>query len=368
MGFIFCRKYLELSFGFTLNFNHKHVFLKQYIYAFSQNSMLLLLFFKTMYRTWRDISKQRLYIQSFLSPYLADLEQRFDGKFETDQLKKIKEYYGLFIPVMLCTSYKRLIGAAFTNEEKKRATLFGILTPVGDDLFDIDKLNNEAIEQITFEPQKFQAHTFSAKVAKEIQTSLLEEVPFHAAYINAAKNVYEIQLETEKQLNQAITNVDLERITYAKGGYSVIIYMEILDQKVDEEMRQVLFEIGSLMQLSNDLFDMYKDIQDGITTLANRCADFAQLKALFLEKVRACNQKLFALPYAQRRKLAFAISMYLVIGRGLIVIEQMMALEKSTSKPLSYATLSRKQLICDMEKPVNFLRALYYAYRLPKLQ
>ncbi|MGI8634947.1 MAG: hypothetical protein ACR2KZ_06055, partial [Segetibacter sp.] len=253
-------------------------------------------YLRTIVRLRKEFKKQQHYIHTFLNPYLFELEQKFDGKFDEDQLKKIRQYYGLFIPTILCSSYKHLYNEEYTQAERKRATLFGVLTPVGDDLFDIDKLSVEAINEITYRPEDYDAKTFSARIAKAIQSFMLQDVPCKNEYLKAAKNVFEIQLETIKQTDPAIEDAELERITYAKGGYSVIIYHQIMDQPASDDMWKVLFYVGSLMQFSNDLFDMFKDLRDGIVTLPDRCDDYQKLRTLFFSRVKECNKLIYALP------------------------------------------------------------------------
>jgi hypothetical protein len=328
---------------------------------------MLLSYLKTIKRLRKELKKQQEYIQTFLSPYLFELERKFEGKFEEEQLKKIRQYYGLFIPTILCSSYKHLYNEEYTEAERKRATLFGVLTPVGDDLFDIDKLDAAAINKITYEPHDYIAKTFSAHIAKEIQSFMLKDVPGKKEYLEAAKNVFEIQLETIKQTNPAIDDEDLERITYAKGGYSVIIYHQIMEKPASEAMWKVLFYVGSLMQFGNDLFDMFKDLRDGIATLPDRCRDYIKLRELFLSRVKECNRLIYGLPYSKYKKEEFAIAMHLIISRSMVVIDKMAGLEKRLGKPLDYKQLSRKDLVCDMEKTKNILKWLYYSYTFPKL-
>ena len=153
-------------------------------------------------KVYKEIKIQKQFNKTFLIPYLDELEKKHSGKFQSEQRNKILKYYGLFITSFLCNSYKRLYGKVLSDEERKRATLFGILTPVGDDLFDIDKLDNESIQQITFRPEAYNATIFSSKVAKEIQTYLLNTVPHKEEYLKASKDVLDIQVETGKQTMQ----------------------------------------------------------------------------------------------------------------------------------------------------------------------
>lgn len=317
-------------------------------------------------RVYSEIKVQKLFNKTFLIPYLNELEQKYNGKFQQEQRGKILNYYGLFITSFLCSSYKRLYGKALSDEERKRATLFGVLTPVGDDLFDIDKLDNESIRQITFHPEAFNATTFSSHIAKEIQTFLLSTVPHKAEYIKASKDVLDIQVETIKQTNPQLSKDEMRRITYTKGAVSVIIYHQCLDEAADAQMLEVLFLVGSLYQLGNDIFDLYKDVRDNIYTLVNTCDDYMQLKKDFIERVRLQNEKIYALPYAKKDKEDFCIVMNTINARSLVAIDQFIETQKGNGGKVNWWQLQRKDMIVDMEKPANILKWLKYIYKLPK--
>jgi len=318
-------------------------------------------------KVYKEIKVQKQFNKSFLIPYLNELEKKYNGVFQPEQRKKITDYYGLFITSFLCSSYKRLYGRTLSNEERKRATLFGILTPVGDDLFDIDKLDNESIRQITFHPETFEAATFSSRVAKEIQAYLLNTVPHKEEYIKASKDVLDIQVETVKQTKRDISKDEMQRITYKKGAVSVIIYHQCLNEAADAKMLEVLFLIGSLYQLGNDIFDLFKDVRDNIYTLVNTCDDYIQFKNDFIERVKLQNEKIYALPYSQKDKEDFCIVMNTINARSLVAIDQFIATQKKYGSKVDWWKLERKDMIVDMEKAYNILKWLKYIFKLPGL-
>jgi hypothetical protein len=315
-------------------------------------------------RVYKEIKNQKKYNSAFLLPYLQQLEVKYAGKFKDEQKQKIQGYYGLFITSFLCSSYKRLQGKTLTDAERKRATLFGILTPVGDDLFDEDKLDIESIKTITFNPQSYTATTFTEKVAKEIQTFLLQDVPNKEAYLQAAANVLQIQIETGKQTDAGITAEQLQHITYTKGAVSVIIYHQCLDEVADEKMKEVLFLIGSLYQLGNDIFDLYKDVRDNIYTLINTCDDYEVFRKLFLERVRLQNKKIMELPLPEKNKKEFCFVMNSINARSVVALDRFVRMQQKAGKKINWWQLQRKDMIVDMEKPRNFLKWFYYAYKL----
>ncbi len=327
--------------------------------------MNIFTYIKAFHHLWKDIQAQRAFNKAFLLPYMEALEKKYDGRFHPGQKEKIKNYYGLFIPAVLAASFKRLYNEPFTAEEQERVTLFGILTPVGDDLFDIDKLDIGAIRTITYTPESFEAQTFSAKVAKEIQSKLLQTVPDKAAYLEASKNVFEIQIDTIRQTDPAITEAEIEQITYAKGGYSVIIYHETL-KKATPEVWGVLFYIGSLMQLANDIFDMHKDVPDGIITLPDSCRNFTTLREKYLHRVKETYRLIYNLPFSKADKEEFCIKMNFIISRGVVALDKFIGLEKSKGGVLDIPALTRAEIICDMQKPSNILKWVKYVYQLPR--
>lgn len=329
--------------------------------------MSFISYIRTAIHVYREISIQKKFNNSFLIPYLDELEKKYNGKFQPEQRGKIINYYGLFITSFLCSSYKRLYGKTLSDDERKRATLFGILTPVGDDLFDIDKLPHESIKEITFHPENFNAEGFSSHVAKEIQSFLLANVPHKEEYIKASADVLNIQLETAKQTSRGIAYDDLERITYTKGAVSVIIYHQCLDDAASPDMLEALFLTGSLYQWGNDLFDLYKDVRDNIYTLVNTCEDFTALRNKFLERVRLQNRKIMSLPYEQKDKKEFCIIMNTINARSMVALDQFVAFEKKMGKKINWWQLERKTMIVDMEKWRNIFKWIGYIFKLPAL-
>jgi hypothetical protein len=315
-------------------------------------------------KVYKEIKKQKQFNKTFLVPYLHELEIKYNGKFSDEQKKKILNYYGLFITSFLCSSYTKLYGLTLTEAERKRATLFGILTPVGDELFDEDKLDTAAIRSITFSPQSYHATTFASQVAKEIQTFLLQDVPHKEAYLQAAGHVLDIQIETARQTDPNISRQMLEHITFTKGAVSVIIYHQCLNQVADEKMKEVLFLTGSLYQLGNDVFDLYKDVRDNIYTLINTCADYTAFRKYFLDRVQLQNKKIMDLPYPEKNKKEFCFVMNTINARSVVALDQFARLQQKKGEKINWWQLQRQDMIVDMERPRNFLKWLYYAYKL----
>ena len=132
-------------------------------------------------------------------------------------------------------------------------------------------------------------------------------------------------------------------------------------------MQEVLFLIGSLYQLGNDIFDLYKDVRDNIYTLVNTCDDYVQFKKDFIERIKLQNEKIYALPYKKKDKEDFCIVMNTINARSLVAIDQFINTQKKYRSKVDWWKLQRKDMIVDMEKKRNILKWLRYAIKLPKL-
>ncbi len=330
--------------------------------------MNLLNYFKAFYQVVHELIQQQKFNHDFLTSYLFDLEKKYEGKFSDEQRFKIEKYYGKLIAPILCGTYKMLYGEKLTEDERKRATLFGILTPLGDDLFDVHQLPIEKITQLTFEPEQYEASLFAEHVVKEIQAYLLKEVPNKSEYISASKDVLDLQVATAAQTSPEIEYELLKQITYRKGAVSVIIYHQILSEAADDNMKKVLEEVGGLYQLGNDLFDVYKDTRDGIYTIPNTCKDFSSLRDTFMSKVKKMNQLIAALPYRKDQKEKFSIIINSINARSLVAIDEWIKFYEKHGRNVNLKSFERKVLIIDMEKPSLFLKWLYLTWKLPRIK
>ena len=83
--------------------------------------MNIFTYIRALVKVRYEIGVQNKFNKRFLIPYMKTLEEKYNGVFPPPQVKKILQYYGLFIPSVLCASYKRLYGKKLTEEERKMA-------------------------------------------------------------------------------------------------------------------------------------------------------------------------------------------------------------------------------------------------------
>jgi hypothetical protein len=309
------------------------------------------MFFKTAIVIYKELRAQKKYINDIVEPYLNKLEVRHNGLFTKYQRFKITSSYCLYVPVIVCYSVSRLIGQPISQEQRKSATMMGLITPLYDDLLDELNLTPNQIEQLTTAPENYQSDVFLVNAVKEIGIDLNNSAFDKAAYLHVSKDVLQVQINTIEQFNPNISSDELQKITWDKAMISFVYYYTHLFGTPTKEMREAL----------------YKDCQGKSYTLANTCQDFSNLKTFFFEKNKELFQKVSALPYPKKDKEYFMIRMLLIICSGLVAINYMIKLEKIKGKPVNWFTLSRKELVIDMEKPKNLILWFLSLWKLMRL-
>jgi len=86
-----------------------------------------------------------------------------------------------------------------------------------------------------------------------------------------------LRYEVKNSKKQVYQNNKYGLITYFKGSVSLLFYHSALDEAVPESEEKMLCALGQLLQLVNDIFDVYKDRQNNIKTLVT---DAHQIKII----------------------------------------------------------------------------------------
>jgi hypothetical protein len=314
----------------------------------------------------KEVQSQQQFNKQWLLPLLNELETKYNGKFAPSTYKKIYHYYGVYVPAVICNAYCKLNGRNMTTMEQQCATMFGILSPLYDDFFDEGTLHKDEIEAITKDPFSFQAQSFEEKVFRDIHLWMLQHVPYPERYMKTFHKVYISQLASLRQMEKQLTDEELYKITYDKGYYAFLLYQDVLDIQHTDTYKEVLYTYSGLLQLANDVFDVHKDLHAGIYTVPNLNRDFNALKKYYYQEAIKFRKMLMALNFPTNLKENFLIIINYVVASGWIALLKQEQLYKPFSSPPDLKIFERKQLICDMEHPINVAKRFFYCYQFSK--
>ena len=156
-------------------------------------------------------------------------------------------------------------------------------------------------------------------------------------------------------------------ITTRKGGFCLLMCRHYSDTPYLSEADATWYALGGLIQLTNDLYDIYKDIQEGIITLAVRAKQYEGIYRLYHQHAQALNDSIRKLPVKNLRKNDLSIILNVVSAFGYIALDNLGRLQGNNPSLPAFESLARKELIIDMEKNSNRFKLLKYIYQNARL-
>lgn len=297
---------------------------------------------------------------------LKEIEHRFEGKFNAATKRKIAVSYGIY-KSMVCDAFTQLHGRYLTPGEQQRFIYYFICSSLFDDFTDYELISPEQLYAISFQPDRYQATTFDEKVFLYSHQLLRDFVRDKSLYDEVSRTLFHAQMRSKEQYNSVLTPEEIQQITFEKGGNSVLLCSFYLDYNADEHTYACWYKIGTLIQLTNDLYDIHKDLQDNISTLPDQMTDAHAFEAFFASIIDEMKALIKKLPCSLRKQQEFSLSMAGIYAFGLIAIDQLKKIQGRASQLPDLKKLPRKDLIIDMEKIKNLAKWFRFVYRYAKL-
>ena len=297
--------------------------------------------------------------------FLHQLEKKFDGSFDERTFKKIIFYYSLKVPA-ICDAFLHLHNKKTNRQECERLLHYFICSSIFDNFFDREELNDDEIYSITFASKNYTANNFNERISLNSHLSILNYVRNNEHYLNILKKEYDVQVASRKQFDIDIANKEIEHITLEKGGNAVLLCSFYLDHQASTHEENCWFKLGNIIQYVNDLFDIYRDLQSGLQTIPNRMKDAREFKKYYEDLITSLQAEIKAIDVAENKKLHFTISLMGICALGLIAIEQLINIQGNAATLPDLKTLTRKDLIIDMERKSNLWKWVKTVYKLAK--
>ncbi len=185
-------------------------------------------------------------------------------------------------------------------------------------------------------------------------------VPLFKNYMH---RVFNIETSGRQQQQAALHLSKALDITAEKGGCSVLLFRTALQHSISVKEEQALFQFGLFIQLCDDIFDFWFDIQDQTETVATlllQQGKATELNDIFKAQYTHLCTLLLETEYPKHRvKVAIRVIHYLASITALCLSHY----EHLQSQHPDLSILSRKTLVVDMERWLNRFRAGYLLVR-----
>jgi len=300
--------------------------------------------------------------EKWATSYLQTVEKKFDGKFDKKTLEKIVKRYSIQ-QHFINDSFSSLYGRNNNANERERNLLYFIMVSVYDDFFDDKTLTLDQIDSIFYHPEAFNPQTFFEKVFIYTHTRLLDDVENRVQYFKDFEGLHLAQKDSLEQFNPKVMDETLLSITTRKGGFCLLMCRHYLDTPYLPETDATWYALGGVIQLTNDLYDIYKDMQEGIITLAVRAKQYEAIYALYHKHAQALNKTIWQLPVTHKNKMDLSIILNIIAAFGYVALDNLKRLQSNNASLPAFETLARKELIIDMEKNSNRFKLLKFTYQ-----
>lgn len=308
----------------------------------------------------KDIQTQKQFIERTLAVDIEKSKQTNDNTLDEQDFRKITQYYGLAVPAILGEAFCRLRGSKMSEKERLATTYLGALTGLFDDFFDKKDSSEKHILELVTNPKEANCKNENEKLIVYFYQKALENCKHPVAVQQAALKVFDAQKQSKKQKISHISFDEIKQITSYKGGTSLQFYRSAFGEITDETEKELLYRLGGLGQLENDLFDVFKDNKDNIGTLVTTAVSIKRLEEIYISEYNEVLNLISKTKYKEKNKQRFQKMVSLVFSRGLVCLNQLKKTEKTTNNRFVPAAYTCQQLICDMEKPCNVLRSMHY--------
>lgn len=303
---------------------------------------------------------QKKFLLNTVKDILNESKKSNDKSLEEDDYKKIF-LYGFAVPAMLGEAYCTLRGQKMTTQERLCITYLGAITGLFDDLFDKKELADCYIEDLMTNSHNATGNNTNEKLLLNFYNQALDNAENPDLIIQNALFVYNAQLLSKKQKQPNIEIEEIEHITFEKGGSSMLLYRSALKNRLGKNEERMIFKLGSLGQLENDIFDVYKDFKEGIKTLATTMKKTDHLRKKYLALMVEIFDLVEQTSYSLQSKKKFCRIISLIMCRGLVCLDFIEKNEKTTNRSFCVDKYNRNKLICNMESAKSYIKLIHYS-------
>ena len=298
---------------------------------------------------------------------LIQLQREHPLSLEPATIQKIEGRHAIFYNIIY-KSFLGLYDRTPGDEEKMQLLYFVICVTLGDNFFDSNTYSREQLYQLAFYPEAYPSVNEVERFFIKYSILLNQYAASKPGYQHIIRELYQSQVDSLRQLDPTIPGETLAEITYRKGGYSILVsrfYLDLLENKSEE---LCWYQMGALIQLGNDIYDVYKDLHEGIHTLPNRMQKVKEIENELSTRMQEFKASVRSLAVSDCKKKKLLRRTAIIYALSFTALDQYKILENKFGDLPDLKTLPRSALIIDMELWRNRWTLMKYVISLSRLE
>lgn len=265
-----------------------------------------------------------------------------------DTFEKMFRYWQL-AHYAVCGALAGLQGRQLTEAEEKRLLLLSVISPLYDEMFEARNAEVTLIRQLTRTPQEYIPQHEGEALLKAAYLRLLDCTLDPDKVVAHFNDVCYWQEVSRRQQSAGIGEAELFRITYHKSYHAVLLCYTAFDRYPSPSETAMAFPMAGLVQLTNDVFDIWKDIRSGIFTIPILYRRYGRLERRFSAESARFNQALARLQYPAARRKQYALTIHTLHAMGALALRNLRQESRGVQNVTELALLGRKRLVYDLD-------------------
>lgn len=307
-------------------------------------------------------------MKSFLKPIVDKHCTALNYPLSKKEKKKVDFYYPLFNHIVNCENYLCIKGRRLTLQESQRLAIISAMATLYDDLIDEEDWEKEQYFQILDRTLPVEQQTPKVKLIFALDDELLNYWQPTPTYKAALKLAIEWQVISARQLHNDISLKEILHISKEKCGNSSLLWASIMNEDWLPQDKQFIYQSGYVGQIVNDLFDAFKDREDGVYTIVRKADSIATAKEIFIQECRKLHQHVLACQVTENKKLRTVRRMACIHAFALVSLEHLQHTENKYGTPMNWSQPLRSELVTDLAFWSNKFKLLKYACQLAELR
>jgi len=300
-------------------------------------------------RVFASLLFKLLFFKGFKQSKVAQEFEPYRSFFSEDEIKRVVYYYPFFIGITTEHMFG-WSGYRMSTKDQQVLRLTCILIPLYDSFFDDEKYTWEQLEDLTFN-EHYTPKNNKEKAFRELHQKQKDLFKKDKDFETPLRNILKAQWASNKQKQKELISQDeLMKITINKSFYSIYLIFDYLENFNTQKYEKILYHWGTMTQLANDIFDVYRDRLQGVQTLATNIEP-EDLKIIYANEILQFKTEISKIENNWRAKNFFHKQL-IMLSNAFVALDQYIELKekyKAKSWHSLHPNLERKEIIVDME-------------------
>ncbi|MGC8864186.1 MAG: hypothetical protein ACP5O2_00540 [Bacteroidales bacterium] len=216
---------------------------------------------------------------------------------------RVKNYTTILAPFFGSLLF-RLHRLKPNKQQRRLLAMVGAATAFFDLIYDENWAQGQ---KITFPPSP--GSDPIGRLVFRLYQLIMKDAPMQQPLLHWINYISQIEQESCSQ-KSLLTQAEIEEITFRKGGAGLMVFRLLVPVEITYPEEQALMKVGALIQLMDDMADVWQDIQERITTPASFYPTPALLADHIENKFSEMTEALMQAGFSARVVNDFCFSLY----------------------------------------------------------